>query len=75
MGGGDYRDGCQSKEAVKVRKVLTRGTSVEYSYSTAERTEWLALPRMAPKSYDWKSSQSGEGLMPLLLLEIPKEKR
>lgn len=70
MGGGDYRDGCQFKEAVKV-KVKYSG----YSYSTAERTEWLALPRMAPKSYDWKCNHSGEGLMPLLLLEIPNQKR
>ncbi len=38
--------------------------------TTAERTEWPALPRMAPKSYDKECSQSGEGPTPLLLLDV-----
>ena len=53
----------QAEKAVKVRKVIR----VRH---TAEGTEWLASPPMAPKSYDWKCSQRGEGPTPLLLLEI-----
>lgn len=53
----------QSEKAVKV----PRGRH------TAERTEWLALPPMAPKSYDWNCSQSGEGPTPVLLLDIEEK--
>ena len=51
-----------------LRAVKSKG--LFWCSNTAERTEWLALPPMAPESYDWKCNQDGEGLMPLLLLEM-----